>query len=123
MFLRVKVLQVDWNGFWKWCKGMRYIHFVLCLNWICRNRWGMMIDILEQKVEFDVERLSRRILDDIFASNDCMTAGMSYLIELWVKSYGLFHNSWKHKELCQMSACGTLVRLWWGDCSERIPKL
>ena len=68
MFLRVKVLQVDWNGFWKWCKGMRYIHFVLCLNWICRNRWGMMIDILEQKVEFDVERLSRRILDDIFAS-------------------------------------------------------
>ena len=82
-----------------------------------------MIDILEQKVEFDVERLSRRILDDIFASNDCMTAVMSYLIELWVKSYGLFHNSWKHKELCQMSACGTLVRLWWGDCSERIPEL
>ena len=33
-----------------------------------------------------------------------MTAGMSYLIELWVKSYGLFHNSWKHEELCQMSA-------------------
>lgn len=75
---------------------------------------GMVIEILEQKVEFDVEQLSHRILDGIFASDDCMTAGMSHLIELWVKSCGLFHNSCKREELCQMSAWGTLVRLWWG---------
>lgn len=81
----------------------------------------MQIKILEPLEEFNVEQFSHRILNDIFANDDCMTVGMSHLKELWVKSCGFFRNSWKREKLCQSSAFATLVYLGWMYVSERNP--
>ncbi|RGZ36032.1 hypothetical protein DW991_15560 [Bacteroides thetaiotaomicron] len=62
-------------------------------------------------------------INDIFANGDCITAGMSHLKKLWVKSYGFFRNSWKHKALRQSSAFGMLVHLGWMYVLERNPQI
>ena len=110
LFLKAEQDNVDWDNFWSWCGRMHYTRFVQCMNYICVLHLGLQIHAFTVARDKKIERLSTRILKDIFEGDSLYTKGYKGLRFRLALAASYFKSMWKFHRIYQRSALWLLTK-------------
>lgn len=124
LFLKAEHKNINWDSFWVWCEKMHYKRFVLCLNHICKTRLGLQVEIPQPAEErFDIEKISERILNDVFNGNTLYNKKVGKWKERFLLVKNMFASRWKFRDLRDQSMIGHFASLAVGFMIDRNPKI
>ena len=110
LFLKAEQDNVDWENFWQWCERMHYTRFVQCINYICVHHLGLQVHAFPVKQNEKIERLSARVLKDIFEGDSLYRKGYKGLRFRLALASSYFKSMWKFHRIYQQSAVWLLVK-------------
>lgn len=119
LFVRKERENVDWKSFWEWCDKMHYTRFVECLNLICEKYLGVNAMAYNRtssakSLSYDKEKMTTRILQDVFHGNSIYTKGYGYFGFRFALAMSYFKSLWKFQEVYQHNALWLLCKRAWG---------